>query len=135
MTLLMKPELNRAIRDFVANPVNEFPKTEALNKLTQQLEVRPYGLTGKQQAMLIMTLLIEVGFAPDNMTQQDFTNALEIVMNLGNASAARQSLEKAGLMHEAPGDGKKRGATAAELVGKYAGQFVFAAPAPAPEAK
>lgn len=118
MIILTKPALLKTVKDFLADPRAEFPTTNAVNKLTGVSEVKPYGLTGKQQAMLILTLLIESGFAPDNMTAQDYINALEIIMSLGNASQARQSMEKLFLLAEAPGGGK-RSTTAAELAAKY----------------
>lgn len=130
MTILIKPELVAAVKDFLADPRAEFPTTETVDKLTNTKVVKPYGFTGKQQALLMLTLLIQTGFAPEEMSAADFTNALEILMNLGNASQARQAFEKAGLLCETPGGGRK-GATAMELASKWMPTTPAATPATA----
>lgn len=131
MTIITNPALLATIKSLLADPRLEFPTTQAVNKITGATETKPYGFTGKQQATVMLMLLIEVGFAPDNMTAQDFTQALEIIMNLGNASAARQAFEKCGLLAETPGGGKKS-ATAEQLASKFTDIFRKAQAATAP---
>ena len=74
------------------------------------------GFSQEQQAALMRHLLIEsLGLELDDQQKKDM---YRIIYSLGNASAARQKFEKAGILKAS--ETKSRGKDAGEVADKYA---------------
>lgn len=131
--ILNNEALKAAVKDFVANPAAEFPTVNVIEKATvldengkmvskETTVLKPHGMTQRQQALLTITLLRELGLLAEPATpeqgQRDFVQTLQVLFDMGNASAARQALEKAGILAETPG-GSKRGTDVAALAAKW----------------
>lgn len=116
--ILNDKAMRQVVVDFIANPDAEFPTQSVIEKDKAGVETivkRPHGFTQKQQALLTLILLTETVFT--DYDEKQFNDALVILYAMANGSAARQTMETAGLLLKT--EGGKRGADVQALASKW----------------
>lgn len=108
-TILSNPASRKLVSDYIADPRAEFP---------HNAQGQAHGFTQKQQSVLIVRLLLEEVFTDYSDDTAAFAKALVIVEQLANGSAARQVMEKAGLLAES-----SRGSRLANDAASYAAKW------------